>query len=132
MFKTEESPNREHLDVGNPSVKGVETMLRTVKGTDDSLRGGRHISSNSYKVSRKERKYTIIPECPDSREKGERIMLFHRKRKRRREEEAAVAAAKANFSNCSIQNGMRQLLKSKLAVTRVVLHGFIHELNLRL
>lgn len=106
----------------------------TVKGTDDSLRGGRHISSNSYKVSRKERKYTVIPECPDSREKGERIMLFHRKRKRRRgeEEKEAAAAAKANFSNCRIQNGMRQLLKSKLAVTRVTLRGFTRELNLRL
>lgn len=61
-------------------------------------------------------------------------MLFHRKRKRRRgeEEKEAAAAAKANFSNCRIQNGMRQLLKSKLAVTRVTLRGFTRELNLRL
>ena len=57
-------------------------------------------------------------------------MLFHRKRKRRRGEEGggggeeekgeAAAAAKANFSNCSIQDGIRQLLKSKQAATRVI------------
>ena len=29
MFKIEESPNREHLDVENQSVKGLEIMLRT-------------------------------------------------------------------------------------------------------
>ena len=51
MFNTKESENRQHLDVGNQFGK-LLLAAYTVKGTNESLKEGGHISFKSYRINR--------------------------------------------------------------------------------
>lgn len=66
--------------------------MYTVQGTDESLERQEHISSNSYKVSKQERKHRIRPDWPTLERKNSQDSSLvtagsqekERKRKRRK------------------------------------------------